>query len=162
MRVRCRVTAVGACAAAGDYDVRRAGGAEAAPVAVLGPPAHVLLPSWLLSRRHYAAEVIFAVRDLGAAADAGLDGVVVAVAVRRADRGAARGVHPAAAAGGAAGAASDPARRPAGALAVLQAVTEGLASRFGLDALAAHEVAAHLTAATLLAPVLHAPACRPG
>jgi hypothetical protein len=40
------------------------------------------------------------------------------------------------------------------ALAALGAVTEGLRQRFGLDELAAHEVAAHLTAGMLLAPSL--------
>jgi hypothetical protein len=42
----------------------------------------------------------------------------------------------------------------ADALAVLEAVTAGLRSRFGLDKLAAHEVAAHLTGGLLLAPSL--------
>jgi hypothetical protein len=40
----------------------------------------------------------------------------------------------------------------ADALAALEAVTAGLRTRFGLGALAAHEVAAHLTGGMLLAP----------
>ena len=139
---------------------------------------HVLLPAWLLSRRRYAAVVIFAGLALRAA------GVKLAAAAGRLrlpspgrpgqfwsvpastvsswlSRFASRagqlrqllaGVLPLA----------DPRARlvaPAGspsadALAVLEAVTEGLASRFGMDGLAAHEVAAHLTAGLLLAPWL--------
>jgi hypothetical protein len=138
---------------------------------------HVLLPSWLLSRRRYAAAVIFAGLALRAA---GLKVAAVAGRLRlpsprpgqfwsvpvstagswlarfaaRAGqlRGLFTGVLPLA----------DPQARPvapaaspsADALAVLEAVTAGLRSRFGMDGLAAHEVAAHLTAAMLLAPSL--------
>jgi hypothetical protein len=136
-----------------------------------------LLPSWLLSRRRYAAAVIFAGLALRAA---GLKVAAVAGRLRlpsprpgqfwsvpvstagswlarfaaRAGqlRGLFTGVLPLA----------DPQARPvapaaspsADALAVLEAVTAGLRSRFGMDGLAAHEVAAHLTAAMLLAPSL--------
>src|SRR6266567_5486381 len=137
---------------------------------------HVLLPAWLLSRRRYAAPVIFAALALRAA------GLKVAAAAARlrlpSPGGGWRGV-PASTAGSwlarftsRAGALSrlflgvlplaDPQARPvaaagsppADALAVLEAVTAGLRGRFGLDKLAAHEVAAHLTGGMLLAPAL--------
>jgi hypothetical protein len=141
--------------------------------------SHVLLPGWLLLRRRYAAAVIFAALALRAA---GLKVTGVAARLRlpvpgRAGRcwsvpvstasswlsrfaGRARwlcagllGLLPLA----------DPLGRlvaaagsPSGdALAVLEAVTAGLRSRFGgLDTVAAHEVAAHLTGGLLLAPAL--------
>jgi hypothetical protein len=141
----------------------------------------VLLPAWLLSRRRYAATVIFAALALRAA---GLKLAAVAARLRLpsparpgqwwsvpasttrswlarfAGRAAwlrqllmavlpladaqARPVAPAGSA-------------VADALAALEAVTAGLRSRFGLDALAAHEVAAHLTGGLLLAPALPGP-----
>ncbi len=142
----------------------------------------MLLPAALLSRRRYAAAVIFAALALRAAG-----GKVAAVAgrlrlpspgrpgqgwsvpastarswlarfaVRAAQlRALFLSVLPLA----------DPQGRPvtaaaspAGdALAALQAVTEGLTSRFGLARLAAHEVAAHLTGGMLLAPSIPAAA----
>ena len=142
--------------------------------------SHVLLPAWLLSRRKYAAAVIFtalALRAAGfkvsavapaAAAGAGrgrrvverpgLDGQLVAVPVRRAGRVAAGRAAEAAAAGRPAGPPVAAAGSPsADALAALEAVTAGLRRRFGgLDKLAAHEVAAHLTGGLLLAPPLPA------
>jgi hypothetical protein len=140
---------------------------------------HVLLPSWLLSRRRYAAAVIFAALALRAA---GLKTAAVAARLwlpvpgrpgqwwsvpastasswlsRFASRaGALRraflAVLPLA----------DPQARPvaaagsplADALAALEAVTAGLRARFaGLDTLAAHEVAAHLTGGMLLSASL--------
>jgi hypothetical protein len=139
---------------------------------------HVLLPSQLLSRRRYAAAVIFAALALRAA---GLKLAAVAARLRlpsparpgqwwsvpastarswlaRFAGRAARlrqlftAVLPLA----------DPQARPvaaagspiADALAALEAVTAGLRSRFGLGKLAAHEVAAHLTGGLLLAPSL--------
>jgi len=140
---------------------------------------HVLLASGLLSRRKYAAPVIFAALALRAA---GLKVAAVAGRLRlpvpgrpgqwwrvpastagswlarfasRADalRQALLGVLPLA----------DPQARPvrpagsppADALAALEAVTAGLRARFaGLATVAAHEVAAHLTGGMLLAPSL--------
>jgi hypothetical protein len=138
----------------------------------------VLLPGFLLSRRRYAAPVIFAALALRAA---GLKVASVAVRLRLPSPGRAGqcwsvpvstvsswlsrfasragrlreallGLLPLA----------DPQGRPvtaAGsvtgdALAALEAVTAGLRSRFGLDKLAPHEVAAHLTGGLLLAPSL--------
>ena len=137
---------------------------------------HVLLASGLLSRRRYAAVVFFAALALRAA---GLKVAAVAARLQLPSPGrpgqswsvpastarswlarfAARagwlrqlftGVLPLA----------DPRARPvtaagspAGdALAALEAVTEGLRARFGLDRLAAREAAVHLTAGMLLAP----------
>jgi hypothetical protein len=143
---------------------------------------HVLLPAWLLSRRRYAAPVIFAALALRAA---GLK--LAAVAARLRLPSPARFGQwwsvPASTAGswvgrfaGRAGQLrqlftlvlplADAQARPvaaagwaaADALAVLEAVTAGLRRRFGLDALAAHEVAAHLTGGLLLAPALPAAA----
>ena len=140
--------------------------------------SHVLLPAWLLSRRRYAAAVIFAALALRAA---GLKVSSVAGRLRLPVPG-----HPgqwwgvpASTAGswlsrfaGRAGQLrqaflgllplADPQGRPVAAagsvtgdaLAVLEAVTAGLRSRFGLDTVAAHEVAAHLTGGMLLAPAL--------
>lgn len=139
---------------------------------------HVLLPAWLLSRRRYAAVVIFAALALRAAGlklaavsgrlrlpSPGLPGRWWSVPASTAGAWLARfasragqlrqlftAVLPLA----------DPQARPvaaagspaADALAVLEAVTAGLRSRFGLDMLAAHEVAAHLTGGMLLAPSL--------
>jgi Domain of unknown function (DUF6431) len=147
---------------------------------------HVLLPSGLLSRRRYAAVVIFAALALRAA---GLKLAAVAARLRLPSparpgqwwsvpastagswlaRFAGRAgrlrelftlalpladaqARPVAAAGSAA----------ADALAVLEAVTAGLRRRFGLDALAVHEVAAHLTGGLLLAPSLPAAAGNTG
>jgi hypothetical protein len=138
----------------------------------------VLLPAWLLSRRRYAAPVIFAALALRVA---GLKVAAAAARLRLPSPGrpgrywsvpestagswllrfASRagvlrqlflGVLPLADAQARPVA---PAGSPSGdALAALQAVTEGLRSRFGLATVAAHEVAAHLTAAMLLAPSL--------
>jgi hypothetical protein len=143
--------------------------------------SHVLLPAWLLSRRKYAAVVIFAALALGAAGllkvsavagrlrlpvpgRAGWWSVPVSTASSWLSRFAGRagwlrqalmGLLPLA----------DPQARPvtaagspAGdALAALEAVTAGLRRRFGgLDTVAAHEVAAHLTGGLLLAPSLPA------
>lgn len=140
---------------------------------------HVLLPSGLLSRRRYAAAVIFAgvalrVRGLKVSAVAARLRLAVpeqpgrwfsvptstvgrwlsrfagrAEALRQAWAGVLAWVdaqaRPVAAAGPVV----------ADALAVLQAVTAGLRTRFaGLATVAAHEVAAHLTGGMLLAPVL--------
>jgi len=142
----------------------------------------VLLPAWLLSRRRYAAAVIFAALALRAA---GLKLIAVAARLRLLSPG--RDGRwwsvPVSTAGswlsrfaGRAGQLragllgllplADPQARPvmpAGsvtgdALAALEAVTAGLRARFGLDRLAAHEVAAHLTGGMLLAPALPAPA----
>jgi hypothetical protein len=142
---------------------------------------HVLLPAWLLSRRRYAAAVIFAALALRAAGSKvaavaarlrmplpGRPGQFWSVPASTAGSWLARfagraghlrqlftGVLPLA------GAQARPVA-PAGsvladALAALEAVTAGLRARFpGLDKLAAHEVAAHLTAAMLLAPSLPA------
>jgi len=140
---------------------------------------HVLLPAWLLSRRRYAAAVIFAALALRAA---GLKAAAVAARLRLPVPG-----HPgecwsvpASTAGSwlsrfasRAGALrqmflavlplADPLGRLVAAagsvtgdvLAVLDAVTAGLRARFaGLDTVAAHEVAAHLTGGMLLAPAL--------
>jgi len=143
---------------------------------------HVLLPGWLLSRRRYAALVIFAALALRAA---GLKVTAVAGRLRLPSPGRAGGSWPVPAStvsswlsrfAGRAGRlrqaflavlplagpqarAVMPAGSPSGdALAALEAVTAGLRSRFGLDKLAAHEVAAHLTGGLLLAPSLPAPA----
>jgi hypothetical protein len=140
---------------------------------------HVLLPGFLLSRRRYAAPVIFAALALRAA---GLKVSAVAARLRlpvpgragqwwsvpastvsswlsrfalRAGvlRQAFLAVLPLA----------DPQARPVAAagsppgdaLAALEAVTAGLRARFaGLDTLAAHEVAVHLTGGMLLSPSL--------
>jgi hypothetical protein len=143
---------------------------------------HVLLPAWLLSRRRYAATVIFAGLALRAA---GLK--LAAVAARLRLPSPARPGQwwsvPASTArswlarfAGRAGwlrqllmavlPLADAQARPvtaagsavADALAALEAVTAGLRSRFGLAGLAAHEVAAHLTGGMLLAPSLPGPA----
>jgi len=140
---------------------------------------HVLLPAWLLSRRRYAAVVIFAALALRAA---GLKVSAVAARLRLPSPGRAgqRWPVPASTAGswlarfasragwlraGLAGLLPlvDPLGRvvaPAGsvigdALAALDAVTAGLRRGFpGLATVAAHEVAAHLTGGLLLAPAL--------
>ena len=144
--------------------------------------SHVLLPAWLLSRRKYAAPVIFAALALRAA---GLKVTAVAARLRLLSPGRAGGFWsvPASTAGswlsrfaGRAGQLrqmflavlplADPQGRPVAAagspagdaLAVLDAVTAGLRARFGLDKLAAHEAAAHLTGGMLLAPCLPSPA----
>jgi hypothetical protein len=140
--------------------------------------SHVLLPGFLLSRRRYAAPVIFAALALRAA---GLKVTGVAARLRLPVPGRAGqcwsvpvstasswlsrfagragwlrqellGVLPLA----------DPQGRPVAAagsvtgdaLAVLDAVTGGLRARFGLATVAAHEVAAHLTGGLLLAPAI--------
>lgn len=140
--------------------------------------SHVLLPAWLLSRRKYAAPVIFAALALQVT---GLKVAAVAARLRLPSPGRAGWCWsvPASTAGswlsrfaGRAGQLrqmflavlplADPQGRPVAAagsppgdaLAVLEAVTAGLRARFGLDKLAAHEVAAHLTGGTLLAPTL--------
>jgi hypothetical protein len=140
----------------------------------------VLLPAWLLSRRRYAAVVIFAglaLRAAGAKVAAGAarlrlpspgrPGQYWSVAVSTADSWLARlasragllrqlflGVLPLA---DSQARPAIPAASPAGdALAALEAVTAGLGLRFGMGQLAAHEVAAHLTAAMVLAPWLAA------
>ncbi len=143
--------------------------------------SHVLLPAWLLSRRKYAAVVIFAALALRAG---GLKTAAVASRLRLPVPGRAGEWWsvPASTAGswlsrfaGRAGQLrqmflavlplADPQARPVAAagsppgdaLAVLDAVTAGLRRRFGgLDKLAAHEVAAHLTGGMLLAPPLPA------
>jgi hypothetical protein len=139
---------------------------------------HVLLPSWLLSRRKYAAPVIFAGLALRAA---GLKTAAVAARLRLPSPGGGWWSVPASTArawlcrfAGRAGRLrlaltallplADAQARPvaaagtaaADALAVLEAVTAGLRARFGLDGLAAHEVAAHLTGGMLLAPPMPA------
>lgn len=141
---------------------------------------HVLLPSGLLSRRRYAAAVIFAGLALRAA---GLKVAAVAGRLRLPSPGGGWWSVPASTArswlsrfAGRAGwlrqalmavlPLADPQARPvwpAGspcgdALAALEAVTAGLRARFGVDGLAAHEVAAHLTGGMLLAPALAAAA----
>ena len=140
--------------------------------------SHVLLPAWLLSRRRYAAPVIFAALAAGAAGlkvaavaarlrlpVPGRDGQCWSVPVSTARswlsrfdsragqlRQAFLGLLPLA---GPQGRPVAAAGSPAGdALAALDAVTAGLRARFGLDKLAAHEVAAHLTGGMLLAPAL--------
>jgi len=140
---------------------------------------HVLLPGLLLSRRRYAAAVIFAALALRAA---GLKTAAVAARLRLPvpGRPGQWWSVPASTAGSwlsrfasRAGALrqaflavlplADAQARPvaaagspaADALAVLEAVTAGLRARFpGLVTVAAHEVAAHLTGGMLLAPVL--------
>jgi hypothetical protein len=139
----------------------------------------VLLPAWLLSRRRYAAAVIFAALALRAA---GLKVTGVAARLRLPVPGRRGGCWsvPASTAGSwlsrfalRAGQLrqvflgvlplADPQARPVAAagspsgdaLAALEAVTAGLRARFaGLDTVAAHEVAAHLTGGMLLAPSL--------
>ena len=141
--------------------------------------SHVLLSALLLSRRRYAAPVIFAALALRAA---GLKVAAVGARLRLPVPGGTGGSWsvPVSTASswlsrfaGRAGQLrqaflgllplADPQGRPvtpAGsvtgdALAALDAVTAGLRSRFpGLDKLAAHEVAAHLTGGMLLAPAL--------
>ena len=143
--------------------------------------SHVLLPAWLLSRRKYAAAVIFtalALRAAGLKVSAVAGRLRLPVPGRRGQRWgvpastasswlsrfAARagwlragllGLLPLA----------DPQARPVAAagsaagdaLAALEAVTAGLRRRFGgLATVAAHEVAAHLTGGMLLAPPLPA------
>jgi hypothetical protein len=139
---------------------------------------HVLLPSWLLSRRKYAAAVIFTglalrVAGLKVAAVAarlrlpspGRPGQFWSVPASTASSWLARFADRAGRLRQALTAvlplADAQARpvRPAGspsadALAALEAVTAGVRARFGLDGLAAHEVAAHLTRGMLLAPSL--------
>ena len=138
----------------------------------------MLLPAWLLSRRRYAAPVIFAALALRAA---GLKVAAVAARLRLPSPGRPGQWWsvPASTAGswlarfaGRAGwlrqvlmavlPLADPQARPvaaagspaADALAALEAVTAGPAARGSrLDTLAAHEVAAHLTGGMLLAPV---------
>src|SRR5713101_2741011 len=140
---------------------------------------HVLLPAWLLSRRRYAAAVIFAALALRAA---GLKVIAVAARLRLPvpDRAGECWSVPASTAGswlsrfaGRAGWLRQelmgllPLAGPLGrlvaaagsvtgdALAALEAVTAGLRRRFaGLGTVAAHEVAAHLTGGMLLAPAL--------
>lgn len=140
---------------------------------------HVLVPGWLLSRRRYAAAVIFAALALRAA---GLKVAAVAARLRLPSPGRAGQWWsvPASTAGswlarfaGRAGwlrqaltallPLADPQARPvrpAGsppgdALAVLEAVTAGLRRGFaGLATVTAVEVAAHLTGGLLLAPAL--------
>jgi hypothetical protein len=140
---------------------------------------HVLLPSWLLSRRRYAAAVIFAALVLRAV---GLKTAAVAARLRLPvpGRPGQWWSVPASTAGSwlsrfasragvlrqafltvlpLADAQARPvtaAGSPAGdALAALEAVTAGLRARFaGLATVAAHEVAAHLTGGLLLAPAL--------
>lgn len=141
--------------------------------------SHVLLPAWLLSRRKYAAVVIFAALALRAA---GLKAAAVAARLRLPVPGRAGDSWsvPASTASswvsrfaGRAGRLrqallgllplADPQARPVAAagspsgdaLAVLDAVTAGLRRRFpALGTVAAHEVAAHLTGGMLLAPSL--------
>ncbi len=143
--------------------------------------SHVLLPTWLLSRRKYAAPVIFAALALRAA---GLKAAAVAARLRlpvpgRAGEWWSVPVSTAsswlARFAGRAGQLRQmflavlpladplarvvaPAGSPAGdALGALEAVTAGLRRRFpALDTVAAHEVAAHLTCGMLLAPSLPA------
>jgi hypothetical protein len=140
---------------------------------------HVLLPAWLLSRRRYAAAVVFAALALRAA---GLKTAAVAARLRLPSPGCPGQFWcvPASTAGswlarfasragwlraGLAGLLplADPLGRvvaPAGsvigdALAALDAVTAGLRRGFpGLATVAAREVAAHLTGGLLLAPGL--------
>jgi hypothetical protein len=140
---------------------------------------HVLLPAWLLSRRRYAAAVIFAVLALRAA---GLKVAAVAARLRLPSPGdhGQRWPVPVSTAGswlarfasragwlraGLAGLLPlvdplgrvvAPAGSPAGdALAALEAVTAGLRRGFaGLATVTAAEVAAHLTGGLLLAPAL--------
>jgi hypothetical protein len=142
---------------------------------------HVLLPAWLLSRRRYAAAVIFAALALRAA---GLKVAAVAARLRLPCPGRAgqRWPVPVSTAGSWLGRFASragwlraglagllplveplgrvvaPAGSPAGdALAALEAVTAGLRRGFaGLATVAAHEVAAHLTGGLLLAPGLPA------
>jgi hypothetical protein len=140
---------------------------------------HVLLPAWLLSRRRYAAVVIFAGLALRAA---GLKVAAAAARLRLPSPGGGWWSVPASTAGSwlarfasRAGALcqlflrvlplADPQARPVApagsplgdALTALDAVTAGLRSRFaGLGEVAAHEVAAHLTGGMLLAPSLPA------
>jgi len=141
--------------------------------------SHVLLPAWLLSRRRYAAVVIFAALALRAAglktaaaagrlrfAVPGRPGRSWCVPVSTAGSWLARfasragwlrqalmGLLPLA---GPLGRPVTPAGPAAGdALAALEAVTAGLRRRFpGLATVAAHEVAAHVTGGMLLAPSL--------
>jgi hypothetical protein len=141
--------------------------------------SHVLLPGFLLSRRRYAAPVIFAALALRAA---GLKVASVAARLRLPVPGRAGEFWsvPASTArswlsrfAGRAGwlrrellgllPLADPLGRPVAAagsvtgdaLAALEAVTAGLRARFGgLDTVAAHEVAAHLTGGMLLTPAL--------
>ena len=145
--------------------------------------SHVLLPGFLLSRRRYAAPVIFAALALRVA---GLKVTAVAARLRLPvpGRPGQWWSVPSSTAGSwlarfASGAGqlrqvflavlplADPQGRPvaaagspaADALAALEAVTAGLRSRFGgLDTVTAHEVAAHLTGGLLLAPALPVPA----
>ena len=136
---------------------------------------HVLLDAGLLSRRKYAAAVIFAALALR---ETGLKVSSVAARLRLPSAGGWWSA-PAATVGSwlsrfasRAGQLrqvfltvlplADPLARPVlpsgsvtgDALAALEAVTAGLRARFGLDALAAHEVAAHVTGGMLLSPVL--------
>jgi hypothetical protein len=141
--------------------------------------SHVLLPAWLLSRRRYAAPVIFAALALRAAG-LKVTGVAARLRLRVPGRPGQCWSVPASTAGswlsrfaGRAGwlragllgllPLADPQARPVAAagspsgdaLAALEAVTAGLRRRFGgLDTVTAHEVAAHLTGGLLLAPAL--------
>lgn len=140
---------------------------------------HVLLPAWLLSRRRYAAAVIFAALALRAA---GLKTAAVAARLRLPVPGRPGRCWPVPASTAGSwlarfasragwlraglagllplvdplGRVVAPAGSPAGdALAVLEAVTAGLRRGFaGLATVTAHEVAAHLTGGLLLAPAL--------
>ncbi len=141
--------------------------------------SHVLLPAWLLSRRWYAAPVIFAAL---AAHAAGLKVSAVAARLRLPVPGRPGQWWPVPVStasswlsrfAGRAGQLrqgllgllplADPQARPVAAagspsgdaLAALDAVTAGLRRRFPrLGTVAAHEVAAHLTGGMLLAPAL--------
>jgi len=141
--------------------------------------SHVLLWAWLLSRRRYAAPVIFAALALRAA---GLKVASVAARLRLLSPGRAGDCwcvpvstvsswlsRFASRAGQLREAflrllpLADPQGRPVAAagsvtgdaLAALEAVTAGLRRRFGgLGKLAAHEAAAHLTGGMLLAPAI--------
>ena len=143
--------------------------------------SHVLLPSFLLSRRRYAAAVIFAALALRAA---GLKVASVAARLRLPVPGRAGQCWsvPASTAGSwlsrfagragrlrqellgllpLAGSLGRPVAAAGSvtgdALAALEAVAAGLRARFGgLDTVTAHEVAAHLTGGMLLAPALRA------
>jgi len=141
---------------------------------------HVLLPAWLLSRRRYAAAVIFAALALRAAGLKKVTAVAARLRLPCPGRAGERWCVPPSTAGswlarfasragwlraGLAGLLPlvdplgrvvAPAGSPAGdALAALEAVTAGLRRGFaGLATVAAHEVAAHLTGGLLLAPGL--------
>ena len=139
---------------------------------------HVLLPADLWSRRRYGAAVIVTVLVSAAQAaaagravarpwlaapgggrgGAGVDGQVVAGAVRGPGRGAAGAAVRLLPLAEQAARALVPAGSPGGdRLAVLEAVTAGLGRRFPrLAAAMAHEVAAHLSGGCWLAPAVPA------